>query len=103
MPTNCSVCKDPGDEPSRPCLILCKLSESRYAVGNLGWVVCRLWRMDTSLGGSPSSYAIELRGMGSCILRLIGGDKVRARRVFALVVRHTVTPCALRDVLEELD
>ena len=31
----------------------------------------------------------------------LGSNQAKARARYALLVRHTVTPCALRDVLEE--
>ncbi len=105
MTTTRSALKDPGDEPpSRARLTLHKISESRYAISDIGRVVCRLWRMDAPPASRrPSVYAVELTGLGSRRLHVIDGDAMRARRIFALLVRHTVTPCALRDVLEELD
>ena len=105
MNTSRSAFKDPGDQPPpRARLILHKISESRYRISDLGWVVCRLWRLDNPPESQrPSGYAVELRGLGSRRFRLIGGDVLRARRIFALLVRHTVTPCGLCDVLEELD
>lgn len=105
MTTTRSAFKDPGDQPPpRARLTLHKISESRYRISDLGWVVCRLWRLDNPPESQrPSGYAVELRGLGSRRFRLIGGDVLRARRIFALLVRHTVTPCALCDVLEELE
>jgi hypothetical protein len=50
----------------------------------------------------PSVYAVEMGGMGERRLCLIGREEATARRIVALLVRHTVTPCGLRDVLEEL-
>ena len=104
MYTTRSAPKDPGDEPPiRARLILHKMSESRYEIPGHGRVLCRLWRMEgTHPRLHPSVYAVEMGGMGERRFCLIGREEETARRIFALLVRHTVTPCGLRDVLEEL-
>lgn len=104
MFTTRSAPKDPGDEPPlRARLTLHKISESRYLIPEHGWVVCRLWRMEGNHPRlHPSVYAVEMKGMGERRFCLIGREGISARRIFALLIRHTVTPCALRDVLEEL-
>lgn len=94
---------DDADEPSPPtCLVLRKLEESRYRIPGHGKIVCRLWRMEASSANCPSVYAVEMKGMGYSRMYTVGEDTAHAKRVYNLLVRHTVTPCALCDVLEEL-
>lgn len=85
-----------------PRLLLCLLAREVYEIPAHGFVCCRLWRMRTaSAEGLPATYAIGLKGLASRRLCIVGQDAAAARRLFRLMVRHTVTPCALCDVLEE--
>lgn len=107
MTTTHSTPQSPDKErPTCSRLILRKLRVCRYRIPAHGEVVCRLWRMEASPADRyPSAhpvYAVELRGMGQRRMLTVGTEEPRARRLFALLVRHTVTPCALLDVLEEL-
>jgi hypothetical protein len=42
-------------------------------------------------------------GLGMYRLCPVGHDGERAGRLFSLLVRNTVTPCTLEEVLEDLD
>ena len=81
-----------------------RLRTSRYAIPDCGWVTCVLWRLsfESDADARWPAYALSMAGLGSRRLVILGGDEARAHAVHALVTRHTVTPCALRDVLEEL-
>ena len=71
-----------------------------YAIPDWGQVVCRLWR---SLDGGEEAYDLEMFGLGMYRLLPVGRDGERAGRLFSLIVRNTVTPCTLEEVLEDLD
>ena len=91
-------------ENAVPRLTVTLLRESVYHIPDLGDVTYRLWRMtpDPRYTSSRETYAVELRGLGMARMLRIGQDAPRASEIFELLVRHTVTPCALADVLEEL-
>ena len=95
------------EEPGRqalPRLTMTRMRQTAYPVGDLGQVVCRLWRMTPDsrrTDGSPT-YALELRGLGMARMYRVGQNGARARELFELMVRYTVTPCGMADVLEEL-
>ena len=85
------------------------LRAHRYRIPRHGVVLARLWRvrLTTVQPSDPLTnprvlYAVELDGLGSRAWRLVGRDESRAIEIWALLVRNTVTPCALSDVLEEL-
>ena len=71
-----------------------------YAIPDWGQVVCRLWR---SYDGEEEAYDLEMFGLGMYRLCPVGHDGERAGRLFCLLVRNTVTPCTLEEVLEDLD
>ena len=94
--------------------VLLRLLQKRcYRISGYGIVRARLWRVrfrrnrakpddEPSCACLRDAYAVELNGLGSRAFRLVGCDEERARAIWALLVRNTVTPCALSDVLEEL-
>ena len=104
MTTTHSTPRTIGDEPPiRLRLTFHKITEQRYEIPGHGRVLCRLWRMEISPADNrPAVYAVEMKGMGLRRMYTVGTEAVRARRLYALLVRNTVTPCGLRDVLEEL-
>ena len=97
-----------------PRLFLYPVAACRYVIPCHGAVVARLWRLRipasdacgtesyTADSDDTTVYAIELRGLGSRRFCLLAGDEARGREILSLVARNTVTPCGLRDVLEEL-
>ena len=89
---------------SPPRLTLRLLQRRTYAVKGCGWILCRLWALcpDPRCGDRPTVYAVGMDGGGMRRLYRVGRDATEARRIFGLLVRHTVTPVALGDVLEEL-
>ena len=90
-------------EPPFSHRILRLLDQRRYEIPGWGFVVCRLWRIESgSPRGGSIVFAVELCGLGNRRLCTVGDDGARARRIFDLLVEHTVTPFGLRDVLEEL-
>ena len=90
--------------PPPPRLTLRLLQRRAYAVKGCGWIFCRLWALcpDPRRGNRPTVYAVGMDGGGMRRLYRVGHDETEARRIFGLLVRHTVTPIGLRDVLEEL-
>ncbi len=97
--------RDTADEPPPPTrLILRKLTEARYTIPGHGEIHCRLWCMEVgAVVHRPPVYAVEMKNTGCSRMYVLGEDTVRAERIFRLLVRHTVTPCTLCDVLEEMD
>ena len=97
---------DPLRQTRPPRLSLRPLAIRRYAVPGYGQILARLWRLSYPAvapnAPPPIRYAIELHGLGYRRFCLLEGDEDRARAILDLVARHTVTPCALQDVLEEL-
>ena len=79
------------------------LKECAYRVGETE-VLCRLWCLETDAadGADKRSYAIGLEGeAGRCICPV--GDRAdRAFFLYERIARNTVSPCTLREVLEEL-
>ena len=45
---------------------------------------------------------MEVRGLGSRAKSHLGTDAERAFGIYQTIVRNTVTPCTLRDVMEDL-
>lgn len=76
------------------------IMSAAYAIPDWGQVVCRLWR---SYDGEEETYDLEMFGLGTYRLCPVGHDGERAVRLFSLLVRNTVTPCTLEEVLEDLD
>ena len=90
--------------PSRvPRLTLRPIRKCRYLIPSFGYVRGCLWRLQYPPPcGRPTAYAVELEGLGyrrSCV---IGHDPARAIEIFEMLVRNTVTPLGLGDVLDEL-
>ena len=75
-----------------------------YSIPQMGVVVCRLWRILPRRGdtGMPPFYGVELAFAGQRRVRSVGRDASRAAAIMDLLVRNTVTPCTLGDVLEDL-
>ena len=74
-----------------------------YAIPGHGVVRGCLWRVEADEGGNAEDgYAVSLEGLGTRGIGMLGRDQTSANRIFALLVRNTVTPCALREILEEL-
>ena len=89
------------------------LRARRYRIPRYGVVHARLWQVRTTPADSKTNrhplplppritYTIELRGLDSHRFASLGSDETRALALWTLLVRNTVTPCALRDVLEEI-
>ncbi len=108
MSTNTRVPQGKSDEathpdPPVPQLSLRLLRKARYRIPRYGPVNCRLWRMHVPNTVSPRTlYAVELKGLGSRRFQILGPDETQALAVFQLLVKGTVTPCALQDILNEL-
>lgn len=80
------------------------MRKTAYTIPQMGVVVCRLWRISprgTAVPYAPQ-YALELAGLGQRRMRSVGKDLRRAEEIAALLEKHTVTPCSLFDVLEDL-
>ncbi len=60
-------------------------------------VICRLYRV----AHPHARYKVEMEGFGIIASSMLGGDRSAARSVYDALVRNTVTPCALEDVLED--
>lgn len=94
---------NPSDPTPVPALCLRPLETRRYPIPGFGVVKASLWAMRPRPGGAtPTAYAIRLEGLGRRHTRLLGRDYETAKSLFELLVKNTVTPCALSDVLEEL-
>lgn len=95
---------DPISATSKPKLTMTLLRETAYPIPDWDEVAARLWRMepDPRRVEAQPTYAVEMRGQGLARTYCIGQDASRAEEIFELLTRHTVTPCALLDVLEEL-
>lgn len=94
------------DDPSQLKLTLCRLRSNSYPIPGFGPVRATLWQLPanpTDPAHPHPTYAISLRGLGTRSLCPLGADRARAEEIFALIVRNTVTPVALREVLEELE
>lgn len=96
--------EDPSHGVTQPRIRLRPLKTSRYTIPGVGCVMCTLWLLsfEPPSDARPPTHALGMKGLGYRRLVILGRDGKRARAVHALLVRHTVTPCALRDVLEEL-
>ena len=91
--------KVPHPAPPVPQLTLRLIRKALYPIPHHGPVTCRLWQMHAA--DAPPLYAVDLQGLGTRRLCILGPDQTRAHAVFHLLVKGTVTPCALADVLEE--
>ena len=79
--------------------------EHAYRVGD-GRVTCRLYRRShcASLHRAsphPAVFELEMEGFSECRHAAVGEDPSIARAIYDALVRNTVTPCALEDVLED--
>jgi len=72
------------------------LLEHAYRVGE-EQVICRLYRVARPRTG----YRVEMEGFGTRASSALGGDRSAARSFYDALVRNTVTPCTLEDVLED--
>lgn len=90
--------------PHAPRLIMRLKKKALYMIPAHGWVLCRLWYMEPMPpdSGRPGVYAVSMEGLGYRRLVCLRYSHPSPEEVFALLVRNTVTPCALLDVLEEL-
>ena len=80
------------------------MKKTHYSVPQTGVVVCRLWRI-LPRGADPLAsprYAVDVSGLGQRRMRIVGESLRRAEEIAALLEKHTVTPCSLFDVLEDL-
>lgn len=83
---------------------LTPVARAAYRVGK-GRVTCTLYTVTAhrdAAAATKKGYALGMRGFGARCLCRLGRDTARAVETFRLVVRNTVTPCTLRDVLEDL-
>ena len=90
-----------GRADAAPTLFLRKMTAYRYAIPGWGMVHARLWRMTSRY--PPAVYAVELTGLGTRRLCVVGRDEAAARALLARLARHRVTPVGLVDLLEELE
>lgn len=95
---------DRTSDAPKPRLTMTLLRETTYPIPDWDEVAARLWRMepDPRRVEAQPTYAVEMRGQGLARTYCIGQNAARAEEIFELLTRHTVTPCALLDVLEEL-
>ncbi len=86
-----------------PRLLMRSMQKSHYLIPGFGVVRCTLWCLIPLPRRShcPPAYAVGMAGPGGRRLMTLGRNEAKACALYALLVRHTVTPCALRDVLEE--
>lgn len=77
------------------------LLEHTYCVGD-GLVTCRLYRTASDSVNRPELYEVRLEGFRMRAFASLGHDRSAARVVYDTLVRNTVTPCALQDVMEDL-
>jgi len=87
----------------RPRLLMRSMQRAHYSIPGFGVVRCTLWCLIPlpRRPHCPPAYAVGMEGPGGRRLMTLGSNQAKARARYALLVRHTVTPCALRDVLEE--
>lgn len=88
---------------------LSPLCVSRYTAGNMT-VTCVLYRVAprrarrADPSASPDAlFAIGMEGGGDRSLCLVGQDETRARQLVRDAARLTVTPCTLRDIVEDME
>ena len=96
---------DPVENPPSPFprLTLRRKRRCRYPIPRHGMVLACLWQVcPPPEVNRPVVYAVDLTGQGCRRFRIIGQDPIRAETIFDLLVRNTVTPFGLGDVLEEL-
>ena len=81
------------------------LCASRYPAGRMS-VTCVLYRVVhryADASAEPPLFALGMEGGGDRSLCLVGDDEARARRLFRGMARLTVTPCTLRDIVEDME
>ncbi len=61
-------------------------------------VICRL----LEVAALPPEYLLEVRLDGEVASEAVGSDFLRAASLFELVSRGRVTPCTLKDVVEDM-
>ena len=80
------------------------LRQAAYAIPDWGQVVCLLWEeIPPSEEDTAESFVLDMQGPDSTARYRLDLSRARAEEIFTLLVRHTVTPCGLADVLEELE
>ncbi len=90
--------------PATRSLHLTALKKATYRVGH-GHVICTLYHTRCHSTAHPAlvpEYALGMRGSCGTCLYFLGADVAQAKAAFELVVKHTVTPCTLGDVLADL-
>ena len=69
-------------------------------------VVCTLYAMEKQLPEEAYTdavgYAIGMRAADSRYLYFLGHDAAKADRIFDCVTAYKVSPCTLKDVLDDL-
>ena len=85
-----------------PRLVLRCLRERHYEIPGFGSVRCRLWCMDSHPPREAATYAVGMDGLGYRRLYCLGEELAFAESVFDRLVRHTVTPFVLGEILEEM-
>ena len=80
------------------------LQKRAYSIPAHGRVCCTLWLLIPSphRADISSVYAVGMEGLGTRRLYRIGTDPSRATDLFELLVRNTVTPCTLGEILTDL-
>ena len=81
------------------------LCASRYPAGRMS-VTCVLYqvvRRHLDAAAEPPLFALGMEGGGTRSLCLVGDDEAHARRLFRDMARLTVTPCTLRDIVEDME
>ena len=76
------------------------LLEHTYCVGD-GLVTCRLYRTASDSASRPEGYEVRMEGFYTRAFAMLGCDRSAARVLYDTLVRNTVTPCALQDVMED--
>ena len=95
---------DPTQNPSVYRLTVRLLQRRTYSIPAHGRVSCSLWLLRPTPQRTDVSavYALGMEGFGSRRLYRIGTDPTRAMTLFELLVRNTVTPCTLGEILADL-
>lgn len=72
-----------------------------YTTGATG-VTCTLYRVSGREGDTVEGYAIGMYADGCHYVYTLEGNAARVHDIFSCVVRNTVSPCTLGDVLEDM-
>lgn len=80
------------------------LQRRAYSIPAHGRVHCSLWLLipTPQRAGVSAVYAVGMEGFGARRLYRIGTDLARATALFELLVKNTVTPCTLGEILADL-